>query len=59
MVINYIFDIIKTSILLGEIITYTTLIMAAVIIICGLILLAMTVAAITMTVKAGINQLLE
>lgn len=59
IVINYIFDIIKTSILLGEIITYTTLIMAAVIIICGLILLAMTAAAAAMTVGAGINQLLE
>ena len=58
-VISYIFNIMNTSILLGEIITYATLIMAAVILICGLILLAMTAAAIAMTVGAGINQLLK
>lgn len=33
--------------------------MGAIIIICGLIYLAMTTGAITLTVKAGINQLLK
>ena len=59
IVINYIFGIIAGGILSGTIITGFALIMGAIIIICGLIYLAMTTGAITLTVKAGINQLLK